>query len=136
MSSEQSIPSPATSDCGGAIAQAESPDDLAVQMNHLALSPQEQHQDEILSSPLLTAPLINKPPRSKFGLFGAPISEDSSYVAEARLFHNSIYSNIPHVKIEPLKLSDDDLNTRRMNDLMAVGEGSSKPLYMQVVNRI
>ncbi|KAJ0337844.1 hypothetical protein COL154_012982 [Colletotrichum chrysophilum] len=77
MSSEQSIPSPATSDCGGAIAQAESPDDLA-----------------------------------------------------------SIYSNIPHVKIEPLKLSDDDLNTRRMNDLMAVGEGSSKPLYMQVVNRI
>lgn len=48
----------------------------------------------------------------------------------------SIYSGIPNVEIKPLRLSDNDLNTRRMNDLMAVGEGGSTPLYMRVVNRI
>ncbi|KAJ0335217.1 hypothetical protein COL922a_009550 [Colletotrichum nupharicola] len=222
MSSEDGTLSPTTSGCNDVLPQARPLDDLAVQMNHLALSPQEQHQDEVLSSPLLTVPLIERSPPSQFGLFGAAISEDSSCVAEARLFHNvtcpssvficgsqgsgksntlacllenclipshlgklpypltgivfhydsfvsdsgglpceaafiashekvsvrvlcaptnvrtiqSIYSSIPHVKIEPLKLSDDDLNTRRMNDLMAVGESGSKPLYMQVVNRI
>ncbi|KAK2001043.1 hypothetical protein LX36DRAFT_708881 [Colletotrichum falcatum] len=47
-----------------------------------------------------------------------------------------IYSGIPNVTIKPLVLSDDDLNTRRMNDLMAVGEGGSMPLYLRVVNRI
>ncbi|GJC90032.1 hypothetical protein ColLi_13311 [Colletotrichum liriopes] len=47
----------------------------------------------------------------------------------------SIYSGIPQVKIEPLKLSDQDLNTRRMLDLMTVGEGGM-PLYLHVVNRI
>ncbi|KAK2022203.1 hypothetical protein LX32DRAFT_698831 [Colletotrichum zoysiae] len=46
-----------------------------------------------------------------------------------------IYSSIPRVKIEPLKLSDQDLNTRRMLDLMAAGEGGM-PLYLHVVNRI
>ncbi|KAK1624558.1 hypothetical protein BDP81DRAFT_501386 [Colletotrichum phormii] len=222
MSSEQGTLSPTSSGCGGSLAQANPLDDLAVQMNHLALRPQEQHQDEVLSSPLLTVPLIDRSPPSQFGLFGAAISEDSSCVAEARLFHNvtcpssvficgsqgsgksntlacllenclipsqlgklpypltgivfhydsfvsdsgglpceaafisshenvsvrvlcsptnvrtiqSIYSSIPNVEIKPLKLSDDDLNTRRMNDLMAVGESDSKPLYMQVVNRI
>lgn len=57
----------------------------------------------------------------------------------SRLFlilSQSMYSGIPNVKIEALKLCDADLNTRRMNDLMAVGEGANKPLYMQVVNRI
>ncbi|KAF5522028.1 hypothetical protein CGCA056_v006887 [Colletotrichum aenigma] len=222
MSSEHGTLSPTTSGYDDVLPQAKPLDDLAVQMNHLALSPQEQRQDEVLSSPLLTVPLIDRSPPSQFGLFGAATSEDSSCVAEARLFHNvtcpssvficgsqgsgksntlacllenclipsqlgklpypltgivfhydsfvsdsgglpceaafiashekvsvrvlcaptnvrtirSIYSSIPNVKIEPLKLSDDDLNTRRMNDLMAVGESGSKPLYMQVVNRI
>ncbi|KAK0367601.1 hypothetical protein CLIM01_15041 [Colletotrichum limetticola] len=222
MSSEHGTLSPTTSGCGDVLPQAKPLDDLVVQLNHLALSPQEQHQDEVLSSPLLTVPLIDRSPPSQFGLFGAAISEDWSCLAEARLFHNvtcpssvficgsqgsgksntlacllenclipsqlgklpypltgivfhydsfvsdsgglpceaafiasheevsvrvlcaptnvrtiqSIYSSIPNVKIEPLKLSDNDLNTRRMNDLMAVGESGSKPLYMQVVNRI
>lgn len=48
----------------------------------------------------------------------------------------SIYSGVPGVKIEALRLSDKDLNTKRMNDLMAVGEGGSMPLYLHVVNRI
>ncbi|KAK1976874.1 hypothetical protein LZ30DRAFT_753201 [Colletotrichum cereale] len=47
----------------------------------------------------------------------------------------SIYSGIPRVKVEPLRLSDRDLNTRRMLDLMAVGDGSM-PLYLHVVTRI
>ncbi|WQF90333.1 Putative BAH domain, P-loop containing nucleoside triphosphate hydrolase [Colletotrichum destructivum] len=47
----------------------------------------------------------------------------------------SIYNSIPQVKIEPLRLSDQDLNTRRMLDLMAVKEGGV-PLYLHVVNRI
>ncbi|KAF4463508.1 hypothetical protein FALBO_9673 [Fusarium albosuccineum] len=222
MSSEHDTLSPTASGCGDALPQAKPLDDLAIQLNYLALSSQDQHQDEVLSSPLLTVPLIDRSPPSQFGLFGATISEDSSCLAKARLFHNvtcpssvficgsqgsgksntlacllenclipsqlgklpypltgivfhydsfvsdcgglpceaafiashekvsvrvlcaptnvrtiqSIYSSIPNVDIEPLKLSDNDLNTRRMNDLMAVGEGSSKPLYMQVVNRI
>ncbi|KAF9878341.1 hypothetical protein CkaCkLH20_04379 [Colletotrichum karsti] len=48
-----------------------------------------------------------------------------------------IYGGIPNVVIEPLKLSDKDLNTKRMNDLMAVGVGDGGvPLYVHVVNRI
>ncbi|KAK1974691.1 hypothetical protein LZ30DRAFT_607385 [Colletotrichum cereale] len=47
----------------------------------------------------------------------------------------STYNSIPQVKIEPLRLSDQDLNIRRMLDLMAVREGGV-PLYLHVVNRI
>ncbi|WQF90492.1 Putative P-loop containing nucleoside triphosphate hydrolase [Colletotrichum destructivum] len=47
----------------------------------------------------------------------------------------SIYSGISQVKIDALNLSDQDLNTRRMLDLMAVGEGGM-PLYLHVVNRV
>ncbi|KAK1999573.1 hypothetical protein LX36DRAFT_574024 [Colletotrichum falcatum] len=46
-----------------------------------------------------------------------------------------IYKDIPRVKVEPLKLSDRDLNTERMLDLMAVGDGNM-PLYLHVVTRI
>ncbi|TKW53795.1 hypothetical protein CTA1_5915 [Colletotrichum tanaceti] len=46
-----------------------------------------------------------------------------------------MYGRIPEVKVEPLILSDRDLNTRRMLDLMAVGEGGM-PLYLHVVTRI
>lgn len=47
-----------------------------------------------------------------------------------------MYSGVPGVEIEPLRLTDKDLNTRRMNDLMAIAEGGSMPLYLHVVNRI
>ncbi|TEA15922.1 hypothetical protein C8034_v001519 [Colletotrichum sidae] len=202
--------------------QANSLDDVAVQMAHLALSPQDQQKDEVLSSPLLTVPLIDQSAPTQYGLFGASISEDSSVSADARLFHNvtcpssaficgsqgsgksntlacllenclipsqlgklpqpltgivfhydsfvsdsgglpceaafiashksvsvrilcaptnvrtiqRIYGGVRNVKIEQLKLSNDDLNTSRMNHLMAVGDNGSKPLYMQVVDRI
>ena len=39
------------------------------------------------------------------------------------------------MKVEPLQLSQRDLNTQRMLDLMAVGDGTS-PLYMHVIQRI
>ncbi|KAL0940194.1 uncharacterized protein CTRU02_202957 [Colletotrichum truncatum] len=47
----------------------------------------------------------------------------------------AIYKKIPQVTVMPLELSDDDLNTRRMFDLMAVEDGSM-PLYLHVVSRI
>ncbi|KAK2026026.1 hypothetical protein LX32DRAFT_595557 [Colletotrichum zoysiae] len=46
-----------------------------------------------------------------------------------------MYRGIPRIKVEPLKLSDKDLNTQRMLDLMAVGDGNM-PLYLHVVARI
>lgn len=46
------------------------------------------------------------------------------------------YGKIPNITIEPLQLRDQDLNTKRMLDLMAVGSGGSMPLYMHVVNRV
>ncbi|WYZ42199.1 hypothetical protein EsH8_V_001094 [Colletotrichum jinshuiense] len=241
MSAHSDTPSSAISDGSDALPQANPQDDVAAQMEHLALEPDEQHQDEVLSSPLLTVPLIDKSPPSQFGLFGASLSEGTPSLAASRLFHNvacpssvficgsqgsgksntlacllenclissqlgklphpltgivfhydsfvsdsgglpceaaflashekvsvrvlcaptnvrtievplskiprnrahailiasqKIYGGIPNVKIKPLMLTDDDLNTRRMNDLMAVGEGGSKPLYLHVVNRI
>ncbi|KAF6807424.1 hypothetical protein CMUS01_14124 [Colletotrichum musicola] len=193
------------------------------QLKHLQISPQTQQQDEILSSPLLTVPLVERSPPSQFGLFGANVVEDwTSSLANRRLYHNvacpssvficgsqgsgksntlacllenclipsklgqlpnpltgivfhydsfvsdsgglpceaaflassekvsvrvlcaptnirtiqRMYSGIPGVRIEPLRLTDRDLNTRRMNDLMAIAEGASMPLYLHVVNRI
>ncbi|KAK1573235.1 uncharacterized protein LY79DRAFT_697908 [Colletotrichum navitas] len=211
-----------TPDTDGVFSKTKPQADVVVQLKHLALEPQTQRNDEVLSSPLLTVPLIDRSPPSQFGLFGASISGGVTSLAATRLFHNvacpssvficgsqgsgksntlacllenclipsqlgqlphpltgivfhydsfisdsgglpceaafiasheqasvrvlcaptnvrtirKIYSGIPNVTIKPLKLSDDDLNTRRMNDLMAVGEGGSMPLYLHVVNRI
>ncbi|KAJ4421458.1 hypothetical protein N0V82_003722 [Gnomoniopsis sp. IMI 355080] len=46
------------------------------------------------------------------------------------------YSRLPKVLVEELRISETDLNTKRMMDLMAVKTGSTMPLYMQVVKRI
>lgn len=40
------------------------------------------------------------------------------------------------VTVEPLRIREQDLNTKRMVDLMAVKVGGTMPLYMHVVNRI
>ncbi|KAI8241106.1 hypothetical protein K4K57_012406 [Colletotrichum sp. SAR 10_99] len=187
--------------------------DIVAQMDHLNLDPKQQGRDEVLSSPLLTVPVINTSPPSQYGLFGISLSEESLATGvtrvDSRIFHNvacpssvficgsqgsgksntfacllenclllshlgkltlpltgiifhynsfildsgglpceaaflasnkdvsvrRIYSGIPNLKIEPVRLSDRDLNTKRMNDLMAVGEGTM-PLYMHVINRI
>ena len=45
------------------------------------------------------------------------------------------YKRIPRVKVEPLQISQIDLNTQRMLDLMAVGDGTM-PLDMHVIQRI
>ncbi|RXG42923.1 hypothetical protein VDGE_02139 [Verticillium dahliae] len=45
------------------------------------------------------------------------------------------YARVPNVVIEPFRLRDEDLNTQRMLNLMAVGAGNV-PLYMHVVTRI
>ncbi|KAJ1325547.1 DNA double-strand break repair helicase HerA and related ATPase [Microdochium nivale] len=45
------------------------------------------------------------------------------------------YAGIPGVTVEPLQLDEHDLNTQRMLDLMAAGDGGL-PLYMHVVQRI
>ncbi|KAF4806950.1 hypothetical protein CGCSCA5_v013895 [Colletotrichum siamense] len=199
--------------------------DIVAEMDHLNLDPKQQGRDEVLSSPLLTVPVIHTSPPSQYGLFGVSLSEESLATGVTRvdpiIFHNvacpssificgsqgsgksntlacilencllpsylgkltfpltetifhydsfvsdsgglpceaaflasnkdvsvrvlcaptnvhtieRIYSGIPNLKIEPLRLSDRDLNTKRMNDLMAVGEGTI-PLYMHVINRI
>ncbi|KAK6221198.1 hypothetical protein QIS74_04927 [Colletotrichum tabaci] len=75
---------------------------------------------------------------SKLGNLPQPLAgivfHFDSFVATLEVFH-SIYSGISQVKIDALNLSDQDLNTRRMLDLMAVGEGGM-PLYLHVVNRV
>ncbi|KAI1490212.1 hypothetical protein F5X96DRAFT_694949 [Biscogniauxia mediterranea] len=45
------------------------------------------------------------------------------------------YKAIPNVTVEMLQLSQSDLNTQRMLDLMAVGDGNM-PLYLHVLQRI
>ncbi|KAF5227317.1 hypothetical protein FAUST_11858 [Fusarium austroamericanum] len=49
-----------------------------------------------------------------------------------------IYSDLPNVTVEMLRINQSDLNTQRMLDLMAVSsvKGSSLPLYLHVVSRI
>ncbi|PHH86472.1 hypothetical protein CDD83_10202 [Cordyceps sp. RAO-2017] len=48
------------------------------------------------------------------------------------------YSCFPSVDVEELRLSESDLNTKRMLDLMAVSsvQGGGMPLYLHVVKRI
>ncbi|KAM0347310.1 hypothetical protein ACHAPU_004829 [Fusarium lateritium] len=49
-----------------------------------------------------------------------------------------IYAHLPKVAVEELRISQSDLNTRRMLDLMAVSSihGGGMPLYLHVVSRI
>jgi hypothetical protein len=51
-----------------------------------------------------------------------------------------IYSHLPNVKIEALRINESDLNTERMNVLMGVNKaqsaGSTLPLYLGVIERI
>ncbi|KAI0470573.1 hypothetical protein GGR56DRAFT_659444 [Xylariaceae sp. FL0804] len=46
-----------------------------------------------------------------------------------------MYSRLPRVSVEELRLDESSLNTKRMLDLMAVS-GGAMPLYMQVVQRL
>lgn len=50
----------------------------------------------------------------------------------------NIYSKLPNVVVEELRINQADLNTKRMLDLMAVSsiQGGSMPLYLHVVSRI
>lgn len=47
-----------------------------------------------------------------------------------------MYSKLPGVKVEELRLKESDFNTTRMMDLMAISSGNTVPLYMSVVNRL
>lgn len=49
-----------------------------------------------------------------------------------------IYSCLPNVAVEELRIKESDLNTKRMLDLMAVSsiQGGGMPLYLHVVTRI
>ncbi|KAL2269364.1 hypothetical protein VTJ83DRAFT_1548 [Remersonia thermophila] len=47
-----------------------------------------------------------------------------------------IYKSFPKVQVEELRLSELDLNTKRMLDLMAVTSNGNMPLYLHVVQRI
>lgn len=47
-----------------------------------------------------------------------------------------MYSKIKNVNVETLRLSESDLDTRRMFDLMAVSGEGQMPLYLHVVERI
>ncbi|KAI3399517.1 hypothetical protein diail_6539 [Diaporthe ilicicola] len=46
------------------------------------------------------------------------------------------YAGLPRVAIEPLRIREQDLTTKRMMDLMAMRKGEGMPLYMHVVNRV
>ncbi|KAJ2906005.1 hypothetical protein MKZ38_003488 [Zalerion maritima] len=48
----------------------------------------------------------------------------------------NIYSSLPNVTVEELRIRESDLNTKRMMELMAVNGGDHMPLYMHVVSRI
>ncbi|KAH9427500.1 hypothetical protein MCOR02_012130 [Pyricularia oryzae] len=47
-----------------------------------------------------------------------------------------VYSKIPNVAVEPLRLNERDLNTTRMMSLMAVNNSKGIPLYLHVILRI
>lgn len=48
----------------------------------------------------------------------------------------AIYKRVGKLTIEPLRLDQSDLNTKRMLDLMAFGDKGQQPLYMSVIQRI
>ncbi|KAM0279718.1 hypothetical protein ACHAQH_004409 [Verticillium albo-atrum] len=96
----------------------------------------------LLENCLLPGPL-GKLPRPLTGIvfhYDSFVSDSGGLPCEAAHLASSegvrgMYSMISNVQVEALQLGDGDLNTRRMIDLMAVGEGSM-PLYMHIVNRI
>lgn len=47
-----------------------------------------------------------------------------------------VYSRIPNVAVESLRLNESDLNTKRMMSLMAVDDTHGIPLYLHVIQRI
>ncbi|OAQ62161.1 P-loop containing nucleoside triphosphate hydrolase [Pochonia chlamydosporia 170] len=49
-----------------------------------------------------------------------------------------LYGKLPNVEVQVLRISQEDLNTKRMLDLMAVNsiQGGGMPLYLHVVTRI
>ncbi|KAK2071632.1 hypothetical protein P8C59_006038 [Phyllachora maydis] len=47
-----------------------------------------------------------------------------------------LYRRFPRITVEELRLSQADLNTKRMLDLMAVSHSNTMPLYLHVVNRV
>ncbi|EFZ01563.1 AAA-like domain protein [Metarhizium robertsii] len=49
-----------------------------------------------------------------------------------------LYKSLPNVEVEELRISQRDLNTKRMLDLMAVSsiQGGTMPLYLHIVTRI
>ncbi|KAF4332190.1 hypothetical protein FBEOM_14011 [Fusarium beomiforme] len=49
-----------------------------------------------------------------------------------------IYSSLPNVSVQELRLSQDDLNTKRMLNLMVAnpGQGAKMPLYLHTVMRV
>lgn len=54
-------------------------------------------------------------------------------------FPQALYSKLPNISVEELRLRESDLNTERMLDLMAVGsvtDGANMPLYIYIVSRI
>ncbi|CEI67738.1 hypothetical protein FVEN_g9546 [Fusarium venenatum] len=67
-------------------------------------------------------------------VFSPPVSYNTS----AHSFPQRIYSGLPNVAVERLRINQADLNTQRMLDLMAVSsvKGGSLPLYLHVVSRI
>lgn len=49
--------------------------------------------------------------------------------------NQKVYGRLPNVTVEELRLKEQDLNTKRMLDLMAVGAGTV-PLYIHVIQRV
>jgi hypothetical protein len=47
-----------------------------------------------------------------------------------------VYAHLPHVQVKPLFFTMNDLNVTRMMNLMAIEDGETKPLYIQVVQKL
>lgn len=88
------------------------------------------HYDTFISdnggSPCEAAFLSNKP-KIKVRVLCAPTNTATI---------KATYSRFPNVAVEELRISEKDLDTKRMMDLMAVKAGGTMPLYMQVIKRI
>ncbi|KFY68290.1 hypothetical protein V496_01210 [Pseudogymnoascus sp. VKM F-4515 (FW-2607)] len=87
----------------------------------------------------------NKLPRPLTGLvfhYDTFISDEGGSPCEAAyLSSNSnlknTYNAFKNITVEPLRISEENLNTKRMLDLMAVSRGDGPmPLYIHAVNRI
>ncbi|ETS87822.1 hypothetical protein PFICI_01650 [Pestalotiopsis fici W106-1] len=69
---------------------------------------------------------LSSDPRVKVRILCAPTN--------VRMMKN-VYGRLPNVTVEELRLKEQDLNTKRMLDLMAVGAGTV-PLYIHVIQRV